>query len=81
MMEHIVWVVPSLHRLQEGIQSQATVVELRPERISQHVLIRIVDVATLVSFARVSAPFHWSNLLNVRGGKDRNDLALGPSQY
>src|SRR5260370_11008362 len=53
MVKDIVGIVAPFDSLQERVHSLVAVVELRPEGIGQHILIRIVDVAALVAVARV----------------------------
>src|SRR6266851_6410556 len=53
VVKDIVGIVAPFDSLQERVPSLVAVVELRPEGIGQHILIRIVDVAALVAVARV----------------------------
>src|SRR5579859_6504863 len=49
MVKNIVGIVTSFCRLQRWIKASLPIEQLRPERISQHILVRIVDVTTLIA--------------------------------
>src|ERR1700761_2424700 len=65
-MKNVIRVVLTFYPLQEGIQLARAPIKLRPEIISKHIRIGIVDVATLVIFVRVrSAGMRRSYFLRV----------------
>src|ERR1700744_1001357 len=53
VVKNVVGIIASFHILQKRVQTLVSVIELRPKRISQHIAIGIIDIATLVMLSGI----------------------------